>query len=175
MVKKLGSKTPIDIAVSFLSYRPRSEAEIRGRLLKFFPSPEVEETIAILHDKGLLNDKAFATFWRDNREQHRPRSRFMLLQELLHKGINRDLADTALVGLDEEANALRAGRKLLRRLRTATFNVFQIKTINYLRRRGFSYRLAAQTSEVLWKELTDPTNCYIDRKAQHQYAKQIAE
>ena len=162
MVRKPGTKNPLDTALRFLSYRPRSEAEVRRRLLKAFPPSRVEETINRLRDQGLLNDTAFAQFWRDNREQHRPRSRLMLRQELFLKGIDRDVADEELEGLDEDASALRAGRKLLRRLRGAEFSAFQTKMVNYLRRRGFGYRLSAQTAEALWQELTDPVDGDVD-------------
>ena len=150
------------MALRFLSYRPRSEAEVRRRLLRNFPHSKVEETISRLRDRGLLDDQAFARFWRDNREQHRPRSRVMIRQELFRMGVGREVADEALEGLDEAASALQAGRKLLRRLRGADFNTFRSKVGNYLRRRGFGYGLAARAADELWRELADPVDGNVD-------------
>ncbi len=155
----------MDVALRFLSYRPRSEAEVRRRLIKDFPTSRVEETIVRLKDKGLLDDAAFARFWRDNRERHRPRSKAIIRQELFQKGINRNVADEALEGLDEEASAIRAGRKLLRRLRGVGSESFRSKMVSHLGRRGFSYGVAGRATEALWQELSDPFDGNIDGKA----------
>lgn len=150
------------MALRFLSHRPRSEAEVRRRLLKSFPHSRVEETISRLRDRGLLNDRAFARFWRDNREQHRPRSGAMIRQELSRMGVGREVADEALEGLDEAASALQVGRKLLPRLGGADFNTFRSKVGNHLRRRGFGYGLAAQAVDELWRELADTADGYVE-------------
>ncbi len=45
-----------DFSLRFLSYRPRSEKEMRERLWRHgFPPETVEETIARLKDQGLLD------------------------------------------------------------------------------------------------------------------------
>ena len=155
----------MDVALQFLSYRPRSEAEVRRRLIKDFPTSLVEATVVQLKAKGLLDDAAFARFWRDNRERHRPRSKAIIRQELFQKGINRNVADEALEGLDEEASAIRAGRKLLRRLRGVDSESFRSKMGSHLGRRGFSYGVAGRATEALWQELSDPVDGNVDGNA----------
>ena len=165
MARRTSSKEPLDVALQFLSYRPRSEAEVRRRLIKDFPTSLVEATVVQLKAKGLLDDAAFARFWRDNREQHRPRSKAIIRQELFQKGINRNVADEALEGLDEEASAIRAGRKLLRRLRGVDSESFRSKMGSHLGRRGFSYGVAVRATEALWQELSDPVDGNVDGNA----------
>ena len=155
----------MDVALSFLSHRPRSEAEVRQRIIKNFPISLVDETIVQLQIQGLLDDAAFARFWTDNREQHRPRSKALIRQELFKKGISRDVADEALESLDEEASAIKAGRKLLRRLRGIDLETFQSKMGDHLRRRGFSYDVTSRATEAIWQDLMDPPDSHIDAEA----------
>src|SRR3990172_8917023 len=57
-----------DFSLRLLSYRPRSEKEVRERLGRHgFPPETVEETIARLKDQGLLDEGAFARFWKEGR------------------------------------------------------------------------------------------------------------
>ncbi len=72
-----------DAALRLLAYRARSEAEVRRRLSQRYPPGVVEKTIVSLRESGHLNDESFTRFWIQNREQHRPRSRRLVQQELL--------------------------------------------------------------------------------------------
>src|SRR4030042_4224 len=55
-------------AIRYLAYRPRSEAEIRERLQRRgYDSACLEITLARLKEQGLVDDTAFARFWKDNR------------------------------------------------------------------------------------------------------------
>ena len=58
----------LNAAGHYLSYRPRSEAEVRERLKRRgFDGDSVEAVIAKLKEQGLVDDMAFAQFWKDNR------------------------------------------------------------------------------------------------------------
>ena len=62
-------------AVRFLGYRPRSEAEIRQRLQRRgFDSDCTEKALARLKEQGLVDDTAFARFWKDNRQNRSARA-----------------------------------------------------------------------------------------------------
>ena len=80
--------------------------------------------------------------------------------------MSRTIIDQALEGLDEEANAMSAGRKALRRLAGLDYQSFRTKMGAHLRRRGFNYGLASKTSEELWIELSDPTDGDVDGPSQ---------
>src|SRR4026207_1401830 len=69
-------------AMLFLSYRARSESEIRKNLRKHeYAEPIIEETIARLRQDGFANDDQFARAWVENRITFRPRSRRMMAME----------------------------------------------------------------------------------------------
>lgn len=146
----------MDVALRFLSYRGRSEAEIRTRLGKEFSPTEIEKTVERLKESGLLNDAAFASAWRDSRERHAPRSKRMIRQELAKRGIKGDVAERALEGLDEKEMARRVGEKFLRRLSGLDRRTFYTRMMGYLGRRGFNYGICAATTQRLWEQLSDP-------------------
>jgi regulatory protein len=70
-------------AMLFLSYRARSESEIRKNLRKHeIPEAVIEETLERLRQDGLANDSQFASAWVENRNAFRPRSRRLMAMEL---------------------------------------------------------------------------------------------
>jgi len=76
-------------AVRYLGYRPRSESEVRQRLLHHgFDVECTEHTIRSLKERGLVDDVEFARFWIENRETFSPRSRRLAGWELRRKGLS---------------------------------------------------------------------------------------
>ena len=145
----------LDAALRFLSYRPRSEAEVRRRLSKRFPGSSVDNAIITLREQGLLDDAAFAQFWRQNRERSRPKGTSAMRWELLRMGVSREVANDALEGLDDDESAYRAARGISRRLGQSDYVAFQKKLIPYLRRRGFGPETSKGAVRRLWSELSD--------------------
>ena len=144
---------PLDAAYRYLSYRPRSEFEMRvwlGR--KGYGSRTIETTLSTLKTKGLLDDLAFARFWRESRESSSPRSRAALRRELRQKGIDPDVVAEALDGVDEEAAAYRAAQRKATRLGALDYSDFRTRLSAVLRRRGFSYDVTEHTVNRLWQE-----------------------
>ncbi|MEA3460026.1 MAG: RecX family transcriptional regulator, partial [Chloroflexota bacterium] len=143
-----------DRALHFLSYRPRSEAEIQRYLRdKGVPKPIEEEIIQRLKAVGLLDDLAFARYWVEDRERFKPRSARMLRYELRRKGVSDEIIAKALEDLDEEESAYRAAGHRAHRLLNLDYKSFRRRLGAYLRRRGFSYEVARNASERLWREL----------------------
>ena len=139
-------------ALRFLSYRPRSAAEVRSRLRRRFPHPLVERVIETLAKQSLVDDSKFATMWRNSRDSTSPRSAMAIRRELLSKGVSRDIADEASREVDDRDNAYRAGVKHVRRLEEADFQTFRRRLWGFLMRKGFSRSLARDTVERLWEE-----------------------
>lgn len=146
----------LDSALRFLAYRPRSEAEVRRRMLRRYPLPLTELVMTTLRETHYLDDADFARHWRANRERHRPRSPEMIRQELGRFQVPREVIDEALEGFDAADNAYRAARKLATRLAGKEYPYFRQRLWAYLRRRGFGGPLIGQTVERLWQELADP-------------------
>ena len=143
-------------ALRFLSYRPRSEAEVRGRLRRRFPSHVVQQVVADLAEQSLLDDAKFARLWRDNRDSFRPRSAAAIERELIAKGVARDTAQAAVSDMDDHDAAHRAGLKLTRRLDRDDFATFRRRLWGYLQRRGFSGSVTRHAIDRLWDDLSRP-------------------
>ena len=140
-------------AMLFLSYRARSESEIRQNLSKHeIPQDVIEQTLERLRENQLADDKQFARAWVENRNTFRPRSRRALQMELRQKGLSDETAQSALEGLDEEALAYEAGLKKARRLQSEEWGEFRKKLSEHLARRGFPYSVIASVVSRIWKE-----------------------
>jgi len=143
----------LNAALRLLSYRPRSEAEIRTRLSRRFDSETIEGVILQLRAGQKIDDIAFATFWREERESFSPRGKRLIRVELRHKGIDPEVIDEVLDGIDDEESAYRAAQKRGRILVKEDYQTFRQKLGAFLRRRGFSYEVVSRTTERLWQEL----------------------
>lgn len=144
-----------DSALNFLSYRPRSEREVRQNLAKKRTDPDVvERVVARLVELRLLDDKAFAQFWQENRRRCSPRGPRALKVELLRKGIQSELIEEVLEeGLDQEQDAYCAAQKKLRSLQHLDYPTFRQRLGGHLLRRGFSYDVVGATVRRLWREI----------------------
>jgi regulatory protein len=146
-------ETAHERALHFLSFRPRSESEVRRYLEGKGSSPEhVEEVMARLAGVGLVDDAAFARFWVENRAAFRPRGARALRYELRYKGLSTEAIDDALAEHDDEALALEAARSQARRLRAAPQLEFQRRLGQFLARRGFNYDIITEVVERIWRE-----------------------
>jgi len=139
-------------AHSFLSYRARSEAEVKTRLLRRFPLDVVNLVLENLTRQGLIDDSEFALLWKQSRDTHRPRSAFLIRRELLAKGVEEELASQAVANVDDTDAAYRAGQKFTRRLYDVDFQKFSARLGGHLRRRGFSGSVSRAAVTRLWSE-----------------------
>ncbi len=143
----------LNAAVHYLSYRPRSESEIRQRLQqRGFDNDSVEAVIARLKEQGLVDDVAFAQFWKDNRQSFSPRSRWLTRLELKQRGVTDDIANQAVSGVDDADSAYQAALSKARSLPHSDYQSFRRRLGEYLRRRGFGYEVINQTVGRIWQE-----------------------
>ncbi len=140
-------------ATLYLSYRPRSEPELRERLhRRGFNDDSIEDTLARLKKQGLLDDTAFAQFWTENRDYFSPRSQRLTRLELKRKGVSEEIIDRVVDNIDDEDSAYRAGLKKARSLSRSDYPSFRRRLGDHLKRRGFSYEVINHTVELLWQE-----------------------
>ncbi len=140
-------------ALRYLSYRARSEAEMRKYLSDKGFSDHVSQTVIDrLKDERLINDPRFAQDWIDNRVSFRPRSQTQLRFELRNKGLSEDLIEDALqeADLDDIELACAAGKKLVGRYARLDWPDFRQKLGAALARRGFSYETVRSVTRQLW-------------------------
>jgi regulatory protein len=140
-------------ALLFLSYRARSEKEIRQNLRKHeVPEDVIEETLQRLRSAGLANDNEFARAWVENRNTFRPRSKRALTMELRQKGLDDEAIQASVSKVDEEALAYQAAQKRAVRFKDLDWVEFRKKLSEFLARRGFSYSVTAPVVTRIWNE-----------------------
>lgn len=140
-------------ALRYLGYRPRSEAEIKERLRKRgYDSNCTETAVSRLKEQGLVDDIAFARFWKENRESFSPRSRRLTALELRRKGLNNDIITDITGEIDDSENAYRAALKKARLLAPTDDTIFNRRLAAYLGRRGFGYDVIDQTMKRIRRE-----------------------
>jgi regulatory protein len=145
-------------AVRYLSYRPRSESEIKRRLQQHgYDDTCTDKVIVKLRGQGLVDDTAFARFWIDNRGAFRPRSRRMTKMELRRKGLDMEVIEQAVNDIDDRESAYRAALSRTRHLFPADYPVYRQRLGQYLGRRGFSYDVINETVQKIWKEQEEKT------------------
>ncbi|HLL79069.1 MAG TPA: RecX family transcriptional regulator [Ktedonobacteraceae bacterium] len=149
----------VDRALNYLSYRPRSRDEVRRYLRRKETPPEViESALARLDRLDFVNDRSFATFWIENREQFSPRGSRALKNELRMKGVDREVVDELVddeYSEHDEERALLAGRKKaasLLRSPGMDFATFRNRLGSFLQRRGFGYEVTTRVVKQLWRE-----------------------
>jgi regulatory protein len=145
-----------EAALSLLSWRARTRAELRRRLLsKGFRPSRVDPCLERLQEKGLLDDAAVSAAFVRDRLRHRPRGRARLSSELRAKGVDpavaqravdrvlteEDLTDTALAHRAAQDWLARQSPGVLRTLasseRHAAGEKARRRLYGYLARRGF--------------------------------------
>jgi regulatory protein len=140
-------------ALNFLSFRSRSSQEIRHNLDKHqVEEPIVDQVLDRLQRASLVDDRAFARHWVENRSHFKPRGKRALTSELYKKGISPAIIEEVLEELDEEALAWKCARKQVHRYQGLEQESFQKKLYGYLNRRGFPYGICQAVVSSLWEE-----------------------
>ncbi len=140
--------------LNFLSYRNRSEQEIKLNLQKHqIPETIIKPVLERLREGSLVNDREFAQQWIENRREFRPRGKRALRSELYRKGISNQIIEEALQDINEEELAFKLARKKIGKLNNLDKSTFWKKMYGFLSRRGFHYSLSKEVVNHLWNEL----------------------
>ncbi|MEJ7902410.1 MAG: RecX family transcriptional regulator [Thermomicrobiales bacterium] len=145
-------------ALNLLSFRPRSEGEIRRKLQQGkYPDSTIEQVLVKLRDWHYVDDAEFAQRWIENRSAHRPRGSRLLAQELKAKGIQPAIMAEALeeADLDEASDALALARQRSRQLHDLDLQVRERRLTGFLARRGYGFDVIRATLEALRTEPED--------------------
>jgi len=137
-----------DGALHFLSFRPRSEKEIRDYLKKKVyklkaenqQSDLVDQVIKKLYDQKLVDDQGFAVWWCQQRAKFRPRGERAILMELRQKGVEEEVAREALKEcFNEEESIAKLVAKKQKSWQKFSSRERRQKMGQYLFRLGFSW------------------------------------
>lgn len=157
-------------SLRFVSYRPRSEKEIRDFLAnklkrwKVFSGTVVDKVIARLTELSYVDDAKFVVWWIEQRQTFKPKGVRLIAQELKSKGINRELIDEVVCQFSSDRGqndkqqsevdaAHRAVQKKLSHWSKLPILEQKKKLFDFLYRRGFDMDTAQRViDEVTEKE-----------------------
>ncbi len=147
-------------ALKILAARPRSEEQLRERLLdKPWADPEtVERCIERLKELGYVNDQSFASNYASHRVAMKPVGRSRIARELATKKVPRQMIDTALETVFEEVSEEELiDRAIAKRIRThgqPADRAGEKRMFDHLARQGFEYDLIIRRLRAL-REMKD--------------------
>jgi regulatory protein len=139
------------LAYRYLSHRDRSTRETADHLKKKgFEEAVVQETLCYLKEANYLDDRRFAEHWARTRAENKQFGKFRLRQELIGKGLSKDLIDETLDTLFETVKEIDLARavveKKLPSMQDLNPDKKKSRLIGLLQRKGFS-------SDVIYKVL----------------------
>ncbi|MEK7502329.1 MAG: regulatory protein RecX [Patescibacteria group bacterium] len=142
-------------ALRFLSFRPRSEYEVKQNLSKKKASENIiSKVVSRLKKNNFLNDEEFVKWWIEQRTRFKPRSVRLIKIELKQKGIDKDLIDQIIDDLSLTIDDLSSAKKLMEKRARKYKGLpreekFQ-KIARYLSSKGFSYDIIKE----IFKEIS---------------------
>jgi regulatory protein len=135
-------------AMKFLSYRPRTEREVRDKLRETEHDGEtIGAVVEGLKRSGLIDDRAFARMYIRDTRADRPVGPVLLKQKMLLLGLRREVIDEAIAevleNVSQESDAEAAAEKFVQRAkksgRTVAPESLRSRLSAHLARRGFAW------------------------------------
>ncbi len=144
-------------AFDLLARKSWSGRELTRRLRRRGAPAEIAQAVvADLTERGYVDDRAFARWWAEARARGRRVGSHRLRQELLTKGIPREMAEAAIAAAFEEVGeperALEAGRRRLPGLLRGQPARAPARLADYLLRRGYPAATVRHAVRVLLAE-----------------------
>lgn len=117
----------------------------------------VDGVLARLREHQLVDDRAFAEYWVEQRQTFHPRGARLVRAELSRLGVDRSSAEASTLALDgsAEADAYRAAAKRAQRLCGLDERAFSERLGQWLARRGFDWETITSVVARLWAETAD--------------------
>ena len=142
------------MAVNFISYRPRSSKEVIDRLVrKGFTQDLAHQITDRLREVKLLNDLEFGRMFIRDKLRGKPMGKAMMRRKLLEKGISFQLTERIIKEYVTDESEQEAARTLATRKLEVSRSRFlgldpstrQKRLADYLLARGFSSEVAYKT------------------------------
>jgi len=134
------------LCLCLLTARARTRAELDGQLTKRgYPDGVRARVLDRLAKVGLVDDADFAEQWVRSRREYAGKGKRALAAELRTKGVDNEVIDAALAGVDSDAERDRAADLVRAKLRRDNLDD-QIKVarrlVGMLARRGYGQTMA---------------------------------
>lgn len=157
----------LESAINFLSFRARSEKEVRDYLTKKLasgqsssgrkkaPDDVIEKIISFLKKRKFLNDVDFTKWFVESRARFKQKSMRVVQLELRQKGITKEIIDEVF-GQETNVSDLELAKKLVEkkidRYKGLTKQELYQKLGGFLARKGYDWDvIKASIDEVLQK------------------------
>jgi regulatory protein len=128
----------LQYGIKSLSHKRQTEAQIREKILNYYPTVDIEALIVRLKELNYINDKEFTSAWIHYRSITSPRGKYALQQELKKKGIASDDRAEALSHYDEEPDLRRIAEQKWAIIKDPTPKKRKQKLMRFLLSRGFT-------------------------------------
>jgi regulatory protein len=130
------------LCLRLLTARAHTRAELAGQLTKRgYPDDVSARVLDRLTEVGLVNDADFAEQWVNSRRANAGKGKRALAAELRTKGLDDDVIDAALNGIDAPSEYQKAAKMVQSRLRRENLDGDQAKVARrlagMLARRGY--------------------------------------
>jgi len=133
IVKKAEYAKTLEKLLNFAMLRPRSYKEIHDWFYRKKVHKSLQpKLVKRLEKLDLLNDKRFSVWWVEQRREFRPRSKKALYNELLKKGIDKDIIRQTLEETELKKRDSKWAKYQDERERKQ-------KQMEYLARKGYSW------------------------------------
>ena len=166
LIKENEAGKLFDASLRFLSYRPRSEKEVKDFLvkkitrienIKFYQasqSPVISQIIIRLKKQSFLNDEEFANWWVKARTGSQPKGPYVIRKELLNKGVDKEIIEKAI---SKVTNQTELGRNVIeKKIKTwkkLTNLELKKKVYEHLARRGFDSKTINEVIAQILKKV----------------------
>lgn len=150
-------KSAKDRALNFLSYRDRSEKEIKTKLRDVgYEENIIDWVIGELKRLKFIDDVRFAHSYAQIQMITRPMGEYFLKRELQQKGIDAELIEQTIEKIYKEKDQLSVAFDLAQQRKKRYRNIDEVKAkkrvSDFLLRRGFSWDVVSQVLEQ-WDDL----------------------
>lgn len=168
-------------AINFLSYRMRSEHEVKQKLLQNeYGEAVILEAIRKLYEYGFLNDESFTEALVETQKKSSKKGPTAIRQELKKKGIDKELQEKVLGNYSEEEQvdiARTLAEKIINQSQDKTPRQIKQKVQDTLQRKGYSFAIISQAlstfelekNEEEWLEIIATQGDKIWRKYSAKY------
>ena len=148
-----------DLAVNFISFRPRSEKEVVNYLKRKLDKEKFFSLSASIVDKlkknKFINDEYFADWFIDQRVTFKHKGKIAIKSELALKGIDPRIIEEKLAQIDDSgqlAQALALAEKRRERFGRLPWPGVKLKLVRFLSGKGYGWEIIKGALEELRKK-----------------------
>ena len=164
LIKENEAGKLFDASLRFLSYRPRSEKEVKDFLAKKIArvenikfteasqSPAILQIITRLKKQSFLDDEEFAEWWVKARTSSQPKGPYLIKRELAWKGVDKEIIEKAIYKIkNQKGLGYKVIEKKLGTWKKLTNLELKKKVYEHLARRGFDSKTINEVIALIGK------------------------